>query len=127
MLLDSDVIIDLLREHPPALEWFDLLPDNEILIVSGYVVLELIQGFNNRNDLEKVQKTIKHFVIFWLPPDECNKVLDLYSEYKLSHNIGLLDVLIGQTALYLNVALYTFNQKHYGIIPNLETIQPYTK
>ena len=127
ILFDSDILIDLLRDHPPALEWFNSLPDNEDLIVSGFVVLELIQGCKNRYDLDKVQKTLAHFTIFWLLPEECNKALELYSKYKLSHNVGLIDVLIGRTALTLNMPLYTFNQKHYSIIPNLETIQPYKK
>ncbi len=44
ILLDSDVLIDLLRNYPPAVGWFDTLHDNEELMVSGYVVMELIQG-----------------------------------------------------------------------------------
>lgn len=127
ILFDSDILIDLLRDHPPALEWFDSLPDEENLIVSGYVVLELIQGCKNRYDLDKVQKSLTRFTIYWLLPEECNKALELFSKYKLSHNIGLIDVLIGQTALSLNIPLNSFNQKHYNIIPNLKTIQPYSK
>ncbi len=37
------------------------------------------------------------------------------------------DIMIGETALALNLPLHTFNQKHYAAIPNLKTIQPYTK
>ena len=44
ILLDSDVLIDLLRNFPPAVEWFDTLDEDEDLVVSGFVVMELIQG-----------------------------------------------------------------------------------
>lgn len=44
ILLDSDVLIDLLRRRPPAVIWFDALSEDEELMVSGYVVMELIQG-----------------------------------------------------------------------------------
>lgn len=42
ILLDSDVLIDLLRRHPPAMAWFAALQEDEELMVSGYVVMELI-------------------------------------------------------------------------------------
>ncbi len=48
ILLDSDVLIDLLRKYPPAMAWFDALGEDEELAVSGYVVMELIQGCRNK-------------------------------------------------------------------------------
>ena len=47
ILLDSDVMIDLLRQHLPAMKWFDALDDEEELLLPGYVVMELIQGCRN--------------------------------------------------------------------------------
>ena len=49
IVLDSDVLIDLLRKHPPAMAWFDALQEDEELMVSGYVVMELIQGCRNKS------------------------------------------------------------------------------
>jgi predicted nucleic acid-binding protein len=48
ILLDSDVLIDLLRKYPPAMAWFDTLQEDEELMVSGYVFMELIQGCRNK-------------------------------------------------------------------------------
>jgi predicted nucleic acid-binding protein len=48
ILLDSDVLIDLLRKYPPAVGWFDALHEDEELVVSGYVVMEVIQGERER-------------------------------------------------------------------------------
>jgi hypothetical protein len=48
ILLDSDVMIDLLRQYPPATGWFDTLDDEEELLLPGYVVMELIQGCRNK-------------------------------------------------------------------------------
>lgn len=41
ILLDSDVLIDLLRNYLPAARWFAALPEDEDLVVSGFVVAEL--------------------------------------------------------------------------------------
>jgi predicted nucleic acid-binding protein len=57
ILLDSDVMIDLLRQYPPAVEWFDTLEDEEEIILPGYVVMELIQGCRNKTEQERLQHT----------------------------------------------------------------------
>lgn len=127
IFLDSDVVIDLLREYPPATGWFDSLDDDETMALSGFVVMELIQGCHNKNQQERLQRDLSFYEIVWLSPDDCDKALEIFTQYRLSHNAGLIDVLIGQTAVVLGVPLYTFNQKHYRFIPNLRTLQPYEK
>jgi predicted nucleic acid-binding protein len=65
--------------------------------------------------------------IAWPSPADCNKALDAFTQYHLSHNAGLLDVLIGQTAVALEIPLYTFNQRRYRFMAELRTVQPYQK
>jgi len=127
ILLDSDVFIDLLREYPPAVTWFDGLDDTETMALAGFVVMELLQGCKNKSQQTKLQQALTYYEVIWLSSDQCQQALELFSQYHLSHNAGLIDVLVGQTALMLNVPLYTFNRKHYQFIPGLQTIQPYTK
>jgi predicted nucleic acid-binding protein len=127
ILLDSDVMIDLVREHSPAMNWFDSLDDGEILALSGFVVMELIQGCKNKTQQERLQRELAAYQMVWLSPEDCDKAFEVFTQYHLSHNAGLIDVLVGQTAIALGVPLYTFNQKHYGFFSNLQTIQPYEK
>lgn len=127
ILLDSDVLIDLLRKYPPAMAWFDALPDDEEVMVSGFVVMELIQGCRNKAEQERVQRQLAAYGVAWLSPGDCDQALDIFAAYRLSHNAGLLDVLIGQTAVAVDAPLHTFNQRHYSYIPGMQTIQPYTK
>ena len=54
ILLDSDVMIDLLRQYPPATQWFDALDEDEEVALPGYVVLELIQGCRNKREQERM-------------------------------------------------------------------------
>lgn len=127
ILLDSDVMIDLLRQYPPAIKWFDGLDDDEELLLPGYVVMELIQGCRNKAEQEKVQRELATYGVVWPAPADCDEALSVFTEYHLSQNAGLLDALIGQIAVALRVPLYTFNQKHYRFISELRTIQPYEK
>ena len=127
ILLDSDVLIDLLRKYPPAVGWLDALYEDEELVVSGYVVMELIQGCRNKAEQNGVQHELAAYGVVWLSPTDCDQALEVFAAYRLSHNAGLLDVLIGQTAVALGVPLHTFNQRHYSFIPGVQTIQPYPK
>ena len=127
ILLDSDVLIDLLRKHPPAVAWFDALQEDEELAVSGYVVMELIQGCRNKGEQDRVQRELAPYGVVWLSQTDCDRALDVFAMYRLSHNAGLLDVLIGQTAVALGAPLHTFNQRHYDFIPGMQTLQPYSK
>ncbi len=126
IILDTDVMIDLLRQYRPALEWLQSLGEEEI-ILPGLVVMELIQGCKNRAEQDKLEKELCAYDVAWLLPETCNGALSVFSRYHLSSGLGILDTLIGQMAVGLNLPLYTFNQKHYADIPNLKTVQPYKK
>jgi hypothetical protein len=49
IIIDSDIIIDFLRQFPPAIEWLTTLGDEEIAL-PGFVVMELVQGCTNKAD-----------------------------------------------------------------------------
>lgn len=127
IFLDSDVMIDLLRQYSPVSKWFDALDGDEEILLSGYVVMELIQGCRNGAEQERLQSALAPYGIVWLSSTDSDKALDVFARYHLSHSAGLLDVLIGQTAVALKVPLCTFNQRHYQFIPELQTTQPYEK
>jgi len=89
ILLDSDVMIDLLRQYPPAVKWLDALDEYEEIALSGYVVMELIQGCRNKVEQEHL-RALAPYGIVWLLPADCDKALDIFTQYRLSHNAGLL-------------------------------------
>lgn len=126
ILLDTDVMIDLLRRSSPAVAWLESLGDEELQL-PGFVVMELLQGCRNKAEQGKLEKALQPYAITWPSPDTCNEAQAVFADTHLSHGLGLLDALIGQTAVALQVPLYTFNDKHYVAVPRLQTIQPYTK
>lgn len=126
ILLDSDVVIDFLRGYQPALDWLIALNDEEI-ILPGFVVMELIQGCRDAVEQKYLEKAIGQFRHVWPTAEDGEEALSRFSNLYLSHGIGILDCLIGQTAISLQLPLYTFNQKHYAVLDNLETVKPYKK
>lgn len=126
IVLDSDVMIDLLRRHQPAVAWLSSLGEEEI-ILPGFVVMELLQGCRSKLEQAQVEQVLTGFETVWPLPETCEAALEVFADSHLSHGIGMLDALIGQTAVALHLPLYTFNRKHYAAFPNLTTVAPYNK
>ena len=124
ILLDTDVAIDILRGFPPAVAWLQGL-GTSVLGLPGLVVMELLQGCQNKAEQLKVERFCQPHLLFWPTQSDCRRGLADYVAYHLSHGVGLLDVLIGHTAVGLNEPLATFNVKHYQVIAGLKSIQPY--
>ena len=126
ILLDTDIMIDILRDYLPAVQWMQSLGD-EAVALPGFVVMELIQGCETKRELTNLRKKLAQFQVYWPEVDACNQAVELFAQYYLSHQLGIIDVLIGQLAASAKGSLYTFNKKHYAPIPGLKTVQPYRK
>jgi predicted nucleic acid-binding protein len=123
-LLDTDVAVDILRGHPPAVSWLQGL-GSAPLGLPGIVVMELIQGCQSKPEQQRVERIFGRYALYWPGEADCQRALTDFAEYHLSHNLGLLDALIGHTAVGLSEELATFNVKHYSAVARLRTIQPY--
>jgi predicted nucleic acid-binding protein len=124
-LLDTDVLIDIQRGHVPAIEWFASLI--ELPSVPGFVVMELVQDSRNKQQVREVLQLVAPLPLIWATEADCVRALSDFTTYHLSNSLGLLDALIAACAVGKNLTLCTFNVKHYRVVPNLLTAQPYTR
>lgn len=124
ILLDTDVAVDILRNHPPAIAWLQGL-GAALLGLPGLVVMELLQGCRNKAEQQQVEQFCQPFTVSWPAEADCQRALRDFAAFHLSHSLGLLEALIAHTAVGLSQPLATFNVKHYGTIASLKTIQPY--
>jgi len=124
-LLDTDVLIDIQRGHKPAVEWIASL--KELPAVPGLVVMELIQDADNSQRLQQALQLVSLLPVVWPTQADCETALSDFTNYHLSHNLGLLDALIAACAVGLSASLCTFNVKHYRVISDLKTVQPYSR
>jgi predicted nucleic acid-binding protein len=124
MLLDTDVMIDILRGHPPATAWLNGLATSPVGL-PGLVAMELIQGCRNLVEQQRLERQLQRFLHYWPIPADCRRAYQDFADYRLSRGVGLLDALIGQTAVGVGETLATFNTKHYTVITGLITTQPY--
>lgn len=126
ILLDTDVMIDVLRKHPPAVAWLQASLTEE-LGLPGLVVMELLQGCRTIDEQQRVEALLHPYTLYWPTQTDCARALTDFTAYHLSHNLGLLDSLIAETAIGLGITLATFNEKHYSALSALKTAQPYSR
>jgi predicted nucleic acid-binding protein len=124
--LDSDAVIDILRGYEPALDWFAFLP-TEGFTVSGYVLLELIQGTRNRREMSQLLRIAAPWPIYCPSSTARYRALGDLAEFHLTHRLGAFDSLIAQTAIELNAILCTFSVRHFQPVPGLVTERPYDR
>ena len=124
-LLDTDVLIDIQRGHTPAIAWFASL--SEIPSIPGFVVMELIQDAQNKQQVRTALQLVAPLPVIWPTETDCARALSDFTVYHLSNNVGLIDALIAACAVGHNATLCTFNIKHYRVIPQLNMEQPYSR
>ena len=124
-LLDTDILIDIQRGHIPALSWFASL--SELPSIPGFVVMELIQDAQNKQQIRQVLQLVAPLPIVWPTTTDCARALSDFTAYHLSHKVGLIDALIAACSIGCNATLCTFNVKHYRVIPGLKMEQPYSR
>ena len=118
MLVDTDVLIWLLRGRGSARAAIEACPSVELSVVA---YMELVQGVRDKAELQKLRRTVRLSGWRILPLTEAiGQRATLYLEgFGLSHRLRLADALIAATAVEAGETLLSANAKHYRHIPNL--------
>ena len=125
-LLDSDVVIDWLRDGPGAKDWL-ARQGQSVPGIPYLVTFEILQGARNQAELVRLREGLTTFVV--LPPEPADAAVaeDLFVKHHLSDGPGLLDCLIGALALRLDKPIYTFNLRHLGVFAGVDARIPYER
>lgn len=125
-LLDTNIMVDILRGYLPAIRWLNSLGEEE-LVLPGFVVMELMEGCEDKRTMQRLQKRIALYRVYWPPERDSKRALDTFAQGWLSHHLDILDTLIGECVVGLGVPLCTFNVRHFRAVAGLTTEQPYER
>ncbi len=125
MILASDILVDALRLHPPALAWLRTAP--RPLYISGVTAMEVLAGCSNKSEWRNTSIFLAPFTLLWLSEAGMRKALNTILPLRLANGIGVYDTLIVATALEHELPLTTFNTKHFSHVLDLRIVQPYTR
>ncbi|MGH2924031.1 MAG: type II toxin-antitoxin system VapC family toxin [Solirubrobacterales bacterium] len=117
VVLDTTILIDVLRGSDPAARWLRGL--EEVPACSEVTRVEVLRGVRSaeRDPTERLLSALR-----WIPVDEPigRRAGGLGREHRGSHpGLGVADLLIAATALVLDADLATSNVRHFPMIPGL--------
>lgn len=124
-LFDSDILIDYLRLHKPAIQYLDKLEkrDRNIAFITQF---ELLKGCNKKSQAQKISSFLKNFQILPLNEAISKKALQIFRDIKWHSSIDIPDTFIAASALvHGKLTLVTRNIKHYRSIETLKIEKPY--
>jgi predicted nucleic acid-binding protein len=127
IILDSDVIIDLLRKNKSRseeiTERISISGETDIRI-SSIVLEEVLYGIIKQTSTENVSEhSIFSYPVIAFGKEEALKAAEIEVEMErqdIKKPRG--DVLIAASAICNNALLFTFNKKHYQDIPELRLL-----
>ncbi len=123
-LLDTSILVDVLRGYKPAQMWIDsLLPETRYVAV--VTAAELLAGCRNQKEQRLVERELALYEMIWLDEKISRSALEFYRRYHLSQNVGFFDCLIAVTATSNALRLATLNLRHFVPFTELEAEKPY--
>lgn len=123
-LLDTSILVDLLRGNVQAARWIDALPVASRWI-SVITAIELLTGCRNRAEQRAVDRELAQYTMVHVSEDISQAALALYRQHHLSDGVGFLDCLIAATAIRHGLPIATLNRRHFAPLPHLTVQVPY--
>jgi predicted nucleic acid-binding protein len=123
-LIDTSVLVDLLRGNTQAARWIDTLPRDSRWI-SVVTAVELLAGCRNRAEERTVDRELAQYNMIHVDENISEQALSLYRLHHLSHGDGFLDCLIAASAIRHNLRIATLNVRHFTPLPGVQVEAPY--
>lgn len=101
-LLDTNVVVDLLNDYPPAIQWFLAQSD---LALTRSVWLEVIEGVENKIEMQQTTAFLDRFGLIELTVSDFDWATRQLIKYRLSHHVDAFDCIIAAPSRRLQVPL----------------------
>jgi hypothetical protein len=121
MLLDSCIVIDVLRGKTAALAFLTALPRPPA--ICAVTATEVVAGCRNSAERRQIDRLLSHFVVHDTGLAIASLAGEYISRYGPSHGTDPIDALIAATARSHGLSLATLNLKHFPMFAGLS--RPY--
>jgi hypothetical protein len=121
-LLDTAILVDLLRSYEPSRDW---LAEQPHLGIVPMVWLEIIQGAENLRSQRRAVELLRHFERVELESVDFDWAIGQALRLKLSHSVDVMDCVIAAASHRLGLPLYTRNLKHFEPMLGALARKPY--
>lgn len=121
-VVDTSILVDVIRNHTPALDWLDTQSQ---LGITTLVYMELVEGATTRADRQRALRLLSRFSLVYLTEADQQWAMQQHLVYAPSASVGLVDCLIASVGFRLQLPLYTRNLKHFRPLLGPLAVNPY--
>ena len=124
-IIDTDILIDFLRNHKESVEFVTQLEKKRIILSSTAInAFELYHGAHKSKQpaqtLQATKNLLDRLVLFPLTPRSAQRAGHIYAELELKGNsTGLRDTFIAAIALTRRCSIATKNTGHFKKVKDL--------
>jgi predicted nucleic acid-binding protein len=111
ILIDTDLIIDVLRNVKKAVKLLEKLIEGNELYISGITEGELFSGRDLKD--KRKEKIVLTFLSKFQKVNPTNEILQLAGEFRRKYNVSFLDCIIAATAYKIEAKVLTKNLKDF--------------
>lgn len=123
LLIDTDVMIDLLRGRAEAVEFFGKLASRPM--ISVVTIAELFTGVRDGPERTSLEEFVRRSAVLDLDETMAKQAGLTLRQYRKSHGVGLADALIAAGAQAAGATLVTLNARHFPMLQQVHV--PYMK
>ncbi len=121
ILLDTCVVIDILRQKSKAIDYLESLV--KVPALSAPTVTELYAGVRGTKEQRILAAIVETSTVIHLDVKTAKRAGELLAKYRPSHGLDAIDAMIAATAEGHDLQLATINLKHFPMFEGLQ--RPY--
>jgi len=125
LLVDSDILIDVLRKHAPARDYLRSIQNP--LLISAMTSVELWAGAKGRQQEEILEELLAGFDLVEVTIAVARRASEISYQFSKSHGTGAVDAVIAASTEMEGATLVTLNKKHYPMLAKGKVVVPYKK
>ena len=122
ILIDTNVFVDYLRNHPPSISFIESLQGKSILF-SAITETELLAGSDN--NVPEVRSKLLQMLFTLAKVDVSNPAALLAGDLCRKYHMSIPDAIIAATCIQVGATLITKNKKDFESIRELSLKVPY--
>jgi predicted nucleic acid-binding protein len=122
-LLDTNIFVDHLRDHPPAVAFLEALRDADDVAFSCLTEAELLAGRANADPARR--GALLRFLQRWTKIEVSNPIAELAGDLCRTCGLAVPDAIVAATALRHGASLITRNVSDFRRVRGLKVRSPY--
>lgn len=123
-VVDTDVLIDVARNAPEAVECLAGIQEHSVAAISAITRMELLVGCRNRAEQRHAERFMERFHVLKLTEQISDTAIVLLQQYRLRYGLAIPDALIAATAITVNQPFISKNQRDFRFVKGLQLL-PY--